>query len=255
MRIQPIVCFPEIDNAAIVFFECSDRFLFPKTYFEGLGYTPHTLVTIANVRRQEIIGAIFGVHEFDDVTIYVPSWLFSKMDIHENVEIGSITKKKCHVIQIKPHNSAFVRNPDFLKLVQLGLTQYFSLTQNTRIPLKVNDSIEYITIALMLPEQNKTCFIYNSGNVSLQILDPLETEEAPLEYLYNTSSSRALVPFPGAGHALGSPCPKTSAESKMNAMAAAGAAARIRYRMAKIQEYSLRKRRGATALEKTDIKS
>ena len=248
MRIQPIICFPEIDKEAILSFECSDRFLFPKTYFEGLEFVPHTLVNIANVRKQQIIGAIFGIHEFDDTTIYVPTWLFSQMDVCENVFVGSMTKKKCSMIQVKPHNDAFRRNPEFLKLIQMGMSQYFSLTQNTRIPLKVDDRIEYVTIVLMFPEQNKTCFIYNSGGVSIQIMESLELEEAPPEYLYNTRTSAAhtLVPFPGAGRAVGCPSPTASAEVRMAAPAAAGAAARIRYRMAKMREYSLRRRAPAS---------
>lgn len=226
MRVQPFSVCSIVEKNYLISLECSDRILIPRSFQQALEYKQYDLLLLTDVRGKSIHGTLFGVHECDDLTLYVPTWLFHQLDVPSHITVSQAPKRVCRMIQVKPHLVAFSKRPDYIAKLNAALMNYGSLTQFTKIPLQVDSEIQYATIELIFPEKNKTCFIHNCGSIQLQTLPPLETEEAPPAYLLNTKEPLSRIPFTGRGFLLG---PSNAALSDADAAAAAAAAARARW--------------------------
>ena len=202
MRVQPFTSFTSIKSEELLDYECSDRIVLPRSFKDGLEYEIDDLLLLINHRKQTIHGTVFQIHDVDDTTLYIPTWMFAKFDIIENIIISQAPKKTCRAIQIKPHSSAFVKNNNCVFLINRAIIKYGSLTQFTRIPLHIDGMVQYVSIDLLFPEQNKTCFVHNCGAVQLQIIDSYETEAEPSVYFLNTKEKNVRIPFTGRGYML-----------------------------------------------------
>ena len=225
MRVQPFSVCTIVEKEHLVSLECSDRILIPQSYLLALEYKQYDLLLLTDVRGKSIHGTLFGVHECDDLTVYVPTWMFCQLDVPSHITVSHAPKRTCRMIQVKPHLLAFSKRSDYITKLNLALMNYGSLTQFTKIPLHVDNEIQYVTIELMFPEKYKTCFIYNCGSIQLQTLPPLELEESSPVYLLNTKEPVSRIPFTGRGFLLG---PSGAAASDTDAAVAAATAARAR---------------------------
>lgn len=222
MRLQPLSVCRIVEPSQLIGLECSDHILIPRTFQQALEYKQYDLLLLTDVRGKSIHATLFGVHECDDLTLYVPTWMFLQIEIPSHITVSQAPKRTCSSIQVKPHLAAFSKRPDYIQKLNAALMNYGSLTQFTKIPLHIDDEIQFVTIELMFPEKYKTCFLWNCGTVQLQTLSPLEHEEAPPAYLLNTKEPDTRIPFTGRGFVLGGVAPPE------NAGDAAATAARTR---------------------------
>ena len=232
MRIQPFSTCRIIEPSHLINLECSDHILIPLTFQQALDYKQYDLLLLTDVRGKSIHGTLFGGHECDDLTVYVPMWMFLHLDIPSHITISQAPKRECRMLQVKPHHAAFSKRPDYIQKLNAALMNYGSLTQFTKIPLLIDDEVQFVTIELLFPEKYKTCFLRECGTVQLQTLPPLELEEVPPAYLLNTTGTMLRIPFTGRGYMVG-PATETSL-SVLSAGEAAATAARARFARTKM---------------------
>jgi hypothetical protein len=178
------------------------------------------LLMLTNSRNQSVYGTVFGTHEGNATTLYIPSWMTFLLDILDPIQIGHVQKKRCTVLQLKPHSESFRKNPHFLRLLNQALFEHRSVTKGSRIPLYVENEITYLTIENMLPSDLTTCFLHNCGKVDIQILDALDAEPPPPSFLYKPGSTPAPFAFIGKGRMVGGMIPTRVPPQKAAAEAA-----------------------------------
>lgn len=196
MRVAPFSACPTIPTVNLSSYECSDRLLLPSVMES---YTVNTILMLCNALKEEIIGCVFGCHEGDVETIYVPSWMFYKLSLSYDITVSTMKALKCTHIQIRPHRGDCLKREGGVRLLNKALLNYKTLTQNTRIPVDLNPP-EMITIELMYPERFKTCFVWNCGDISLTVLPPLEEVEEASSFLVRPVKRSVKIPFMGPGH-------------------------------------------------------
>jgi hypothetical protein len=215
MIVQPFTLCKTISTNELPYFECSDRIMLPKSYYDATGIQENDLLNISNERDQSFSGTMYGAHTENDTIIYVPSWLFSRLDIYDKISISHLQKKRCSAIQIKPHSSAFAKRADFFRALNMGLFYHRSVERGSRIPLFVRDHVEYITIENAIPSDIQTFFMYDCGDIDVQILPALDSEKAESKYLYKSTKKKGPIVFFGTGFVLGgtNPTPMTLMEA------------------------------------------
>jgi hypothetical protein len=195
MRIIPFSFCPAVPTSELVAFECSDRILVPRCMES---YTPLTIICLTNVLKEEITGCVHGVHDGPTDTIYVPSWMFYRMALSYDIGISVVKAERCTHLQLRPHRAD--RFTGAVAALNKALLNYKTLTRHTRILIDMNPP-EFITVELMHPEQHKTCFIHNCGDMDVSVLSPLGPETS---YAYGVLPRETRIPFVGRGHTVGS---------------------------------------------------
>jgi hypothetical protein len=195
--------------------------MLPKSYSDAAAIRENDLLDISNARDQSFSGTMFGTHAEDDTTIYVPTWLFSRLDLCDKITVSHLQKKRCSAIQIKPHSSAFAKRGDFLRALNMGLFYHKSIGRGSRIPLYVCDHVEYITIENMIPSSLQTFFLFDCGDVDVQILPALDSEKIECKYLYKSKKKKGPMVFFGTGRMLGIIDPTSTVTPREAAAAAA----------------------------------
>ena len=222
MRLAPFPCFEKISPDKLLSYECSDRIVLSKTYVESMGFTIRDLITIENNHGQSISGTLFEIQETNTNTIFIPSWMFYKLDSLSPINVSVMKKHTCRAIQIVPHSKEYASRADFVLSLNNAIINYHSLTRSTKIPLCVNGVIEFITIEQMLPSNINTFFVFNSGAVSISILPAKMPEKDTYSpFLYSRPLVRKQEPFAflGIGHLVGGT--PSSGNSKEDAAQAA----------------------------------
>ncbi len=221
---QPFPLLTIIGAEELPSYECSDRILLPKGIFEAHSYAVNDLLAVTNTRQQSVFGTLFGIHSLNSSIIYAPSWMTLELDLLDKISISHIPKRQCTAIQIKPHSETFAKNDNYMGLLNQAIINYRSLTQNTRIPLLINGSIEYVTIEQMLPSSFKTFFVFGCGSVKIQTLPSYESEKKVANFLYDPRKSIVQpIAFIGKGDLCGG-----ELNSEITPQQAAAAAARDR---------------------------
>jgi len=196
MRVVPFSACSTIPTSDLANYECSDRLLLPSVMES---YTKNTILVITNALKEEIIGCVFGLHEGDVGTIFIPSWMFYRLSLSYEITVATMKALKCTHIQIRPHRGDCLKRDGGLRLLNKALLNYRTLTQATRIPVNL-DPPEMISIELMFPERFKTCFVYNCGDIGLTVLPPLEEVEEASSFLVRPVKRTGFIPFVGLGH-------------------------------------------------------
>jgi hypothetical protein len=92
----------------------------------------------------------------------------------------------------------------FLRQLNKTITNYRSLTKNTRIPLLVDGALEFLTIESFLPSAHETFFVFGCGAVDIQILECVELEKRKVDFLYKPDDSDTpRIAFVGRGFTVG----------------------------------------------------
>jgi len=223
MIIQPFPILTTLSAEELPSYECSDRIIIPKTFYDSKGYAPNDLLYLSNKHNQSITGTLFGTQESATETIYAPSWMLSRMDLLDNIIVAHAPKYRCKAMQLKPHSQVFAKRPDFLLQLNKAIINYRSLTKKTRIPLLVNGTLEFLTIESFSPSQHETFFVYGCGAVDIQIMESVECEKRKVSYLYLPNEPETHhIAFVGRGFTVGGVQPSISPQE------AAAAAARKR---------------------------
>lgn len=197
MRIVPFSCSVAIPTSELRMFECSDRVLVPRCMES---YTPLTILKMSNSLKEEITGCVHDIHDGSSDTIYVPSWMFYRMSLCYDISVLVVKPERCTHLQLRPHRADRFRGVEAVVALNKALLNYKTLTRHTRILIDMNPP-EHITVELMHPEQHKTCFIHNCGDMDVSVLPPLEPETS---YAYGLAPRELRIPFVGPGHTVGS---------------------------------------------------
>jgi hypothetical protein len=222
MIAQPFTVMPHMEQSQLLLYECSDRIVLPRTYIDSMSIAENDLLMLSNIRNQSVYGTVFGAHSGDDSHLFIPSWMIYSLDLLHPIQISHLAKHRCSALQIKPHSCRFRNHPNFIELLNRAIQLHRSLTKGTRIPLLINDEIEYLFIENALPSEHSTFFVHNCGGVDIQILKAFETEEPSPTYLFKGPILQNPMTFIGRGYVLGGAPPLTTPQE------AAAAAARKR---------------------------
>lgn len=204
MNLQPFSFLKTLSKEELPSFECSDRIVFPKLFYETMGFAENDLIILHNKRNQSITGTLFGIQDISPNTIFVPTWMIQHMSLLDNIVVAHATKHRCITIQLKPHSQTFSKRPDFVPQLNKAIMNYRSLTKKTRIPLLIEDNLEFLTIEAILPSKHETFFVYGCGSVNIQILECVECEKSKLTYLFSSKEfDNPPIAFVGKGYTCG----------------------------------------------------
>ena len=203
MYVEPFTIHSALERSDLLQYECSDRILLPQSFATEMMVCLNDLLVLTNSKHQCVYGTFYGTHTDDPTVIYIPSWMVYSLDILHSITVAHLPKTRCSALQLQPHSAAFRNHPNFYKLLNTALFNYRSITQKQRIPLLVENKIEYLTIEGIYPEDISTCFVYNCGKVDIQIVEPLENEKPVPSYLFNPRQSKTPIVFIGPSRMLG----------------------------------------------------
>ena len=197
MRILPLMYLETLDDAEIARHSCSDRIWMHQTQFQTWISTDAgivTLIKLENSLEQSVIGCVFGVHQGDPETLYVPQWMYDMLDFDtESIELERETPSMCTGIVLQPHTSDHIHVADPQEFLRDGFEQYSVLTPGQTLDLWVGDDdvgggIGAIvgggkhritcTILQLLPV-NETLAIRNC-EMTLELMVPLDTPIPPV---------------------------------------------------------------------------
>ena len=210
MKAQPFSVFPLLTPEQRIDYECSDRILLPKDYFDALEFQMNDMVLLSNDQGECVYGTIRGTYVADDNVLYMPSWMFYRLSTVEPIHISICLKSKCTAIQIRPENSPAYARPDYLEQLNNAIVLYHSLMVGVKIPINLNGSIEYITIEEFLPSVLKYAHVYDAGAIHIVLLGPMRIKK-PM-FLYKSGGKETSSPFTfiGKGAILGGSDPPPS---------------------------------------------
>lgn len=183
MRILPLMYLDTLDDAAIARHNCSDRIWMHRSAFEewiSSDAGTVTLVELQNRLVQIVIGCVYGVHNGDEDTLYVPQWMYDALDFDtELVELVRTKPSMCTGIILQPHTSdhihaAAVMDPQ--EFLRDGFEQYSTLTPGQTLDLWVGgDGGHPMTCTVLrLHPSNETLAIRNC-EMTLELMVPLDT--------------------------------------------------------------------------------
>ncbi len=205
MRVAPYSFFPGLDAVQLLLHECSDRLLLPQSYADESNVRIEDVLMLTNIYNQSVCGTVYGTHDQGPSVIFAPSWMTYRLDVLEPLTISHVAKIPPVGLRIRPHSETFASNPDFIRLLNGAISNYKSLTKNTRISLLINRQIEYLTIDDIFPSKQKPEYLFKS---------PLKEEDYKFAFF-------------GTGCVLGGAAVDPSVEP----MQAAAAAARRRFEL------------------------
>jgi hypothetical protein len=216
MRLVPFPFHSALSQSDLPAYECSDRIVVPKSLYYLYSF-PTSVLRLANTAGETVGGCLHGFHAVDEVSLYVPSWMFA-MFTDPTVFVVSLPSVPCETIQVLPPSDDFFRGEGAIAAFNRALLGYKSLTQHTRILVLVGSVPQWVRIELLHPATPDTVVIHNVGNVSLSILS--NKKESPGYSLLTKAAN--YIPFSGRGRVV---------KAGITATAAAEDAAACRDRM------------------------
>jgi hypothetical protein len=228
MRISSYLFLPGLDQIQLLLHECSDRLLVSQTYAAESNIKIDDVLMLTNIYNQFVCGTVYGTHLQGPALIFAPSWMTHNLDLLDPITVYHIAKIPPTGLRIRPHSETFASNPDFIKLVNGAISNYKSLSKNTRIMLLINGQVEYLTIDDIFPVKCNTCFVHNCGKVDIKILGTAPPKKENLEYLFKSPVQEDYkFAFFGIGHILGG----VAADPTIEPFQAAADAARRRFEL------------------------
>lgn len=207
MRAQPFSACAFLPQDQRLVYECSDRILLPKAYCESFKFNANDLLELSNFFEEKRYGTLFETYTQEYTAVFMPSWMFFSLSQIEPISIGLCRKSRCTAIRLRPDSFTFQSRPDFLEILNSAIQSYSCLTKNTRIPLHVEDQMEFITIEGFLPSSESCAFVQNCGAIDVQVADA-RSVETPKSFIYK-SNKETFYPFAflGEAHRIGGDSP------------------------------------------------
>ena len=163
-------------------FECSDRIILPRQlYIEyNLEETPRPLILyISNSMNDSVVGALHNLHEVNTETIYMPTWMFARLQTTSHLSLGIAIKVNCAVITVRPHNRDFLDIDDWNTKFCTAIKYYNTLTVGVSIPIPIDGGIVPITVEKLNKGKAEIVYLENGELIDLEILTPLECKVVP----------------------------------------------------------------------------
>lgn len=179
MRIQPILYLDHLTEEELSENECSDRIWLSKSEFEHWVTTAEvgvvTLLQITNSVQQSAIGFPHCIHHNDPDIVYVPSWMYARLEADETISLSRFQPSMCTGIVLQPHTSDHLTFSDPEISLRNAFEKYACLTPGTDIPLWIGYPFQ-VTIAALQPTEEPLCI--RNCELSLELMPPLD---APLQ--------------------------------------------------------------------------
>ena len=203
MKAQPFSVFPLLTPEQRIDYECSDRILLPKDYFDALEFQMNDMLLLSNDRGECVYGSVRGTHVANGNILYMPSWMFYRLSSVEPIHIAICGKSKCTAIQIRPENSPAYARSDYLEQLNSAIVLYHSLMVGVKMPINLNGSIEYITIEELLPSSLKCAHVYDTGPIDIVLLPPMRIQKPMFLDKSGGKEPPSPLAFVGKGAVLG----------------------------------------------------
>lgn len=181
MRILSLMYLETLDDAEIARHSCSDRIWFHNSIFQNWISSDAGTVTFIQLKNrvdQSVIGCVYGVHNGDPETLYVPQWMCDALDFDtDSVALERVTPSMCTGIVLQPHTSDHIRAADPQEFLRDGFEQYSALTPGQTLDLWVGEDdghgrVMTCTVLRLLPS-NETLAIRNC-EMTLELMAPLD---------------------------------------------------------------------------------
>jgi hypothetical protein len=182
MRACPYTHCPFLSKEDISGFECSDRIIIPRhVYVEhNLEETPRPLILcISNSMNDMVIGALHNLHEANNETIYMPTWMYVRLRTTSHLALSVAIKRNCNVITVRPHNRDFLDIDDWNTKFCAAIKYYNTLTVGVTIPIPIGNDIVPITVEKLNKGNADIVYLENGELIDLEILTPLECTVIP----------------------------------------------------------------------------
>jgi len=207
MRVQPFFCCNQIPTEHRPSYECSDRILICKEWYDSCGFNKDhkdILVKISNILGESIVGTILTTHCQRGI-VYVPSRLFYRFTITDNVTIHQVEIQNCTAVVLQPLNTNYCLSPTWKDQFVNSLHAYTTLTQKTCIQLNLG-TIESFKVIFAQPNKYDTVYMKHGNVIDIRFHNPLEQEKVEWDAKYHYKAevvSPPVVPFEGLGQSVG----------------------------------------------------
>ena len=186
MRVLPLMYLETLDDAEIARHSCSDRIWMHQNAFREWISAEDGVVTLLELHNdldQTVIGCVYGVHNGDPETLYVPQWMYDALDFDpDTIAIERAAPSMCTGIVLQPHTSDHIHAADPQEFLRDGFEQYSVLSPGQTLDLWVGDEDAKrritCTVLRLLP-LNETLAIRNC-EMTLELMVPLDTPIPPV---------------------------------------------------------------------------
>ena len=217
MRVIPFLHCPFLSIEDIRNCECSDRIILSKSMYEKQRLQGGPIIIhLSNVHNNSVTGTLYNVHDYEHDDIYVPSWMFERLNVCDRLSLALVAREFCTKIVIRPHQVSLLHIPDWNTKLATSLKYYSTLTRKTRIPIILDGCVMYITIEDLNDNKKDTYFMENGREIDVEVLKPLDMPESSsiqeiikeptdIPYLHKRPPKRDPYPraFTGSGYRSG----------------------------------------------------
>ena len=183
MRILPLVYYDILSEEDVAEQECSDRIWIPRNEFQRRMTVAEPgiliLLRLRNAVGQTVIGSAHSEHIGDEDIIYVPQWMYTKLDCDTDyVDIESFEASLCTRLILQPHTSDHLHVADPQELLRDAFERYSCLEPGETLPLWIEGRQITVTISDLLPKRTESLCIRNC-EIELELLPPLDLPIPP----------------------------------------------------------------------------
>jgi hypothetical protein len=219
MYALPFSMCPHVPTKDMMAYECSDRILLSTKTAKDHLFGLQGMIYIHTVHDECATGSVYKIiedtgagkeKEKEKDCIYMPAWMFWKHDFTGPLRLSHGVKQAWTAFQIRPHRGTFQNNEAFVPRLQSALRAYSTLNQNTRMPLCVEGTIEYIQIDAAFPTTVQTCSLSLCESVNIQIFPAQDVKKltetpVPVPFLYSSppGATKHSCAFLGKSFVLG----------------------------------------------------
>jgi len=194
MRILPIFYLDNLTDEEISEHECSDRIWLSQSEFEHWVTSTEvgivTVLQLTNNVQQTALGFPYSVHHNEDPSvIYVPNWMYKRLELDEEITIARFQPPMCTGFTIQPHTSDHLTFQDPEVSLRNAFENYACLTPGIEIPLWIGYPF-HVTIACLKPFDEPSCI--RNCEVELELMPPLD---APLQDAFKEEVKEQVLPI------------------------------------------------------------
>ena len=188
MNVLPLSAMGTMTEEELRSAECSDRLYVPSTVFQEHLRTTTVFLKLTNRVEQTVIGCMFAVHSnIGDTAIYVPQWLFEKLDFDtEHITLERVELLTCTQVTLQPFVPIEGLTMEYL---QESMEQYSSITDGQTLRLWHPEGYDY-EIMVQSVEPAATVSISNC-DIPLSMMQPMcgVEEEPPINTVVDVSDT------------------------------------------------------------------
>lgn len=184
MRLFPLLYNENLSEADVEELNCSDHIWISNDLFRQYMETAEpgiaVIVRLSNF-GQSAFAAVYSTHSNDDDIIYVPHWMYRKLDYDtDDVNIERVMPNLCTRLLLQPHTSDHLKCADPQEALRDAFEAYSCLEKGDTIPIWLGGKAVDVTLQGLEPaEQATQPLCIRNCEIELELLPPLDMPLPP----------------------------------------------------------------------------